>query len=588
MHVKKKVGVIAGSLEHVSAFSHIEALADRYDLTIFCKYDENMTKIFPSNLVFKLFENVPDMPGYLRGLEDELYTMDLIVCMDIGTLASFQGVRAAKKNKIPILFFVEKKDVDSEALQHNLSSIRSELEKTPHLIFAAHSSILDWLVENGFDANKIVLLGQKVSSKRFKPDAGLRQKFRKYASLSEDDIIILSMERFESKAAIEEYISLLRFLRLHGNNLFRRIKFLFVGDGPFSDSLKYMISEHGLSQHVRFLHQDPRPIMRDIYSSTDFMLCLTERSPAELRPVIEANCCGVTPIFVPVAFEAMWPKDAGAIFVGGKTQALGRLLLEECSKYDWQASAQISQLLAGKAFDVKPIVETVFDAVEGLFALNEGKSRKPISAEILLEAKQLSNSGKEQEALGFIDQKLKEISVGDIKMRASLLAIKGQTLIRCHRIEDARVVLEQSVELQNHSEEVYIALAKIALKTFSYEEALFYYRKSLAAYPNCYEALFGMGMVFKNLNMYAEAIYWLEKSILSKPDSKQAILAFSQACLNYDHTRTAIEHVLKIRETIDHSAALTLALGQLYMKDGKVQEGKLLLTQALEDEKKIV
>ncbi|MGE0174105.1 MAG: glycosyltransferase [Oligoflexales bacterium] len=588
MSVKKKIGVISGSLEHVSAFSHIEVLGDRYDLTVFSKHDENLTKIYPSKLSYKLFENVPDMPGYLRGVEDELYAMDLIICMDIGSLASFQGVRSAKKNKIPILFFVEKKDISTEASQHNLSSIRNEIDKTPHLIFAAHNSISDWLVENGFDSNKIVLLTQKVSAKRFKPEPSFRQKFRNYAGLYTDDIIFLITERFESKSLMEEYVALLRYLRLHGNTIFRRIKFLFVGDGPMSDSLKYMISENGLSQNVKFLHQDPRPIMQDIYSSSDFMLCLDHKSPSELRPVIEANCCGVIPVFVPNTFEELWPKDTGAIFVAGKSQVLGRLILEECATYNWQESSQVIHLLGSKAFDVKPIVETIFDAVEGLFALNEGKSRKPVSAEIISDAKRLSTSSNEQDALLFVDQKLKEISISDVKMRAALLGIKGQTLMRCNRLEEARVVLEQSVELQNHSEDAYIALAKIALKTFSYEEALFYYRKALAAFPNCYEALFGMGMVFKNLNMYGESIYWFEKSILSKPDSKQAILAFSQSCLNYEHTRTAIDHMLKIRDTIDHSPALTLALGQLYMKDGKFQEGKKLLSQALEDEKKAV
>src|SRR5438105_4271673 len=100
---KPKVAIVAGEVTSPRALAPFEPLRDAFDVCVFALDGEALRRPEAGgNLRVRLYENAPDMPGYLRGLEEELASYDAVIGVETSRLATFQAVRAARKHGLPL------------------------------------------------------------------------------------------------------------------------------------------------------------------------------------------------------------------------------------------------------------------------------------------------------------------------------------------------------------------------------------------------------------------------------------------------------------------------------------------------------
>ena len=97
MSKRQQIAIVCGAMERPRILQTMEPLASRFDLTVFAIYDENLAGNLVSPFKIRLFESVNDMPGYLRGLEDQLDGFDIIIGLEASKLASFPSPAGREK-----------------------------------------------------------------------------------------------------------------------------------------------------------------------------------------------------------------------------------------------------------------------------------------------------------------------------------------------------------------------------------------------------------------------------------------------------------------------------------------------------------
>ena len=101
---RKKVAYVAGVLEDWRHLSMFENLRD-FDVEVHAISQQEILSHYRSNLKLFIYENVTDMPGYMRGIEERISDSNIIVSREISRLSTFQATRIAQKYDIPIVNF---------------------------------------------------------------------------------------------------------------------------------------------------------------------------------------------------------------------------------------------------------------------------------------------------------------------------------------------------------------------------------------------------------------------------------------------------------------------------------------------------
>ena len=106
MTARPKVAIVAGELQSPRFLALFESLKHDFDVCVYALDLCNVVDRHGTSLKIRVFENIQDMPGYMRGLEDELASCNLIVGIETSRLSTFQAVRAARKYGIPMVVVV--------------------------------------------------------------------------------------------------------------------------------------------------------------------------------------------------------------------------------------------------------------------------------------------------------------------------------------------------------------------------------------------------------------------------------------------------------------------------------------------------
>ncbi len=188
---KPRIEIVADHLKSPRQLFLFEQLSPLFEVTLNTIENSPFLRTYTSSLPVRVFPNVPDMPSYMRQLEDFLKTADLVLGLGTANLASFQAIRIAQKHGIPFLSIVTDTLPFLYSEFPNIRSVQQDIFENATLFLAAYQESADVLKIEGVPSDKVESLKGCIDFKRLEPSLKRREKFRKHIKIEESQHLIL-------------------------------------------------------------------------------------------------------------------------------------------------------------------------------------------------------------------------------------------------------------------------------------------------------------------------------------------------------------------------------------------------------------
>ena len=109
-----------------------------------------------------------------------------------------------------------------------------------------------------------------------------------------------------------------------------------------------------------------------------------------------------------------------------------------------------------------------------------------------------------------------------------------------------------------------------------------FFKRALSKKENDGGSLLGIGLIHRRLGLTQETCYWVQRCLNVDDTNQKAISTLSQSCLDTDKIPEAIEVMESAIESYGEKPSFMMTLARLYIKDGQVTKGNLLLDEALD------
>lgn len=587
MDGKTRVSYVARSQNTIDMAALLEQLSVFYHVTIHVLDSEAIFQKYPTGINLKIYHPIEDMPGYMKGLEEEVASADVVIVHGLSQLGSFQGVRAALRFEKPILGIMDESQPTLYRNYHNIRAVRRDLINNVDRWIATHIQAKSILLMEGAEEAKITMASYGVDVDKYSFSAAGREKFRKLAGLGSDDIVILYFGELETCYRPSDLLLTLKYLKMWSPEIAEKVRILFAGNGSLDRDLKMQCLELGIGRQVAFLHNDLAALERDVYCASDFIVNLRNGDvnfelPTPLQ-ILNAMACGVTPILSPGSPASEWVRECGVILSQDTFNDLGDSLVGYL-----QNGTSISDIkehntsFIHKHFAASKIAKSWCSVIEQeLNRISDMFQRDRFAwQEFISSVGRLRNEGKPDAALESIEDWLCRVIENPTK-RCEILNLKGEILVDQNQLDDATDALALAIEVDASNIRSYLTLGRISVLSHSLEEAIAFYKRALAYEPNSVEAFMGIGMVYLRGKLFDQAIAWMIESVKRNRDNQKAVVALTQACLQNPSIKQSITAMENAMEWVGDHPTVMMALGQLYLRDGRIEEGRKLLDRAL-------
>jgi len=194
-----------------------------------------VTVIRPSIVKIPLIDYVSLMFSHKKEIDRQIREFNPDVIVSLGIVAYLAG-RAAKKNKIPFVYYwidVSHRLIPVKFLQPIGWMIERMNLKLADKIFVINKKLGYYVIRNGADPKKVVVLGAGIYLDKFDPNLNgsfIRERY----GISENDIVLFFMGWLYKFSGLREVA--LKLLEVGIKNM----KLLIVGDGDLYDELQEM------------------------------------------------------------------------------------------------------------------------------------------------------------------------------------------------------------------------------------------------------------------------------------------------------------------------------------------------------------
>ncbi len=587
---RRRIVIVVGKPDDIRLLDLFEPLTKTFEIIACVIQHEETLNHYRSSVKIKVFRDIPDMPGYMRGLDDEITTADLVIALETSRLSTFQATRAALKLSKPVLVFVQETVPFFYSNLQNVRAVQTDVLENASGFIAMSTAAQEMLLVEGVQPGKIKLMLPAICLSQFQPEQRLREKFRGYVGMDKEDFVALFKDDLHPAHQPQDILAALRIVQAKNTQLFSKLKVVFAGAGPLADELKYQAYDQGLGKSVFFLHQNTEPFLRDLFCAADVLLTARETGPRiPKRWILEAASTGCVPVLQASNPVVSWlephvmtlaefaPMNVADLFLHFLSDpadlSLRRKGLREKINADFDANHRHDELTK--------IIESHLEGVP-----YEIKRQKNDFAKSHEEAVELVSKGQFGSGLQIIEDLLK-LPGNQSAMRAELLRLKGDALLGQGHLEKASEVYSEGVALDDQNWRAFLGLAQIAYASHANEECLKLYKKVLARDSNNYKALLGIGLIYRRAKMHEEALFWLVKATSFQGPDKKAVFALAQACLECENDAIAIRVLEHVLDTVGEDNSLTLALGRIYLRFGMIERGKELLAKVMDKPLKV-
>jgi glycosyltransferase involved in cell wall biosynthesis len=584
MH-RPKIAVVAGELRHPRILTMVAPLRDVFDVTVYALDGERLLDRHGTGLKVRVFENINDMPGYLRGLEEELASADFILGFETSRLGTFQAVRAARRHGIPMGVVVSEFHPFFYEKYANIRAIQFDICNKAERFWVTSQASADCLKLDYVPKESVGVLGPAIDQSKFKPSPAGREKFRKYVGIEPDDFVVLFHHELEAWNRPEVLVQAMATVRKQLGPSGARLRAMFVGQGAAAMDLKYRSFDLGLGKQIKFLHQDPEPFIVDLYAAADLQLVpraqRTEFHEDFPLPVLEGMATGLVPLVGAGSLAQELAGGVGYVFADDTPQSLAAELFKVLQSPTHHAAESRRAVERVEArFSVTAVTTPLVADIRALLVQRGTPIVKRSADDVVASVRDDLSRGAEQDAL----VKIEEAMLGGVKLapaRAELFCLRGDAYYGLGEIEKAMQSYSEAMKLNDKDFRALRGLGFVAWQGHSNEEALVFFKKAIALKEDDGDTMLGIGLVFRRLGLNDEALFWLEKSVLAPVPPAAGIVALAQACAQ---TKTAAKGIAVLERVIDalgENHSLMVTLGQLYLNDGQTEEGNAILQKAL-------
>jgi glycosyltransferase involved in cell wall biosynthesis len=585
MNKRPRISIVVGELLQPRILGMFEALAEAFDICIYALDSEGLIDSHGTGLKLRLFENIEDMPGYMRGVEDELAGSAAIIAFETSRLSTFQAVRAARKYNIPLgVMATEYRPFFYDSFQ-NIRAIQFDICNKADMFWPTSNQAADNLRLDHVPEEAIKVINPVIDSTKFHVSPEGRLRFREYIKLSPADFVVLfygDLETFNRPLDVLNSMSLLS--REMGKDA-DHVKLIFAGNGSAAMDLKYRSFDKGLGSKVMFLHQAPDPFLADLYNACDAIIApkpdKTEFHEDLPLSVMEAMACGAIPIVTAgsVAHElagsacvSITDNSFQSMFVGLKKLVSSRGEVTRLTEaVEVHAKEQFSRKVSGENFigDVWTLIEESKERREEMFCIDDFTER----------VANWIQEGNETEALHAIEDALLNHE-DSLQLKSELNQLKGDVKFAQGELDGATESYTVSVQIDNSKYKSFRGLGYVAWQSHANEDSLVFFRRALALKEDDQTTILGIGLVYRRLGLLEEALFWLEKAV-GPGDSTRAIVALSQACLECSRPQSGIDVIERVIEVAGEKTPLLMSLGQLHINNGNAITGRKFLEKAM-------
>ena len=549
-----------------------EKLAQWHDVCLCLLVPKGAYKLPETSVQLKLFEEISDMQGYLRGLEDELVGSDIVFSFQTVHLSTFQAVRSGLRHGFPVCVIAEDSEPYAYQSYPNLRAIQSDVHEhasgflclstfTQDVLKAEgirseiiHSFTLPILVQDSFRRNK------------------QREKFRNYINLRSDEQLITWLGNSSVQKEIPDFLRALQQLRRINPVVAQQTRILFVIPQSESEEFKYLAHDLGLVRQVMFMHQDVSLFKHDLYAASDAVL-VPWTNPYKGYPcqLVDAVQQGALAIVAQGSFNHQLIGQRSLPF---QQESLLGLV------HAMQQIGERSRLV--DALDSNSIVGNVAEELLSFISsveISRTNSGDNIQS-LLAKLEHSVHMSQLTEAKIFAEDLTLRLG-GQHPLMDQVLVLKGQIAYADREWEQAMNYFGEALGLQPRNINALLGLGQICFHTHSYEDAQRFFRKVLSAEPNCHQAFLGLGLLNQKIQDMDEALFWLKKALEGEKSQVLALTAIIQIALECIDAYESIRLLEDLRESGIDTSNLKIALGQCYIRTGDVEAGNALINQAI-------
>jgi len=587
MSVKKKLALVAGNLTDWRMLAPFETLKD-FEVEVHAIHSKELLNNYRSNLKLYIYENISDMPGYMRGLEDRVHSASIVVSLEPSTLATFQTVRIAKKYSLPCVVLVTEYRPGFYDSHQNIKAIQDDNFKSASAFIALSSKSKNLLQLNQVESQRIYQISGAVSSHIPNDYETRRDRFRKHTSFSPTDIVVGIFADLNKSFDAKRLFNAMKLLKSRDPYRSGNLKFVVIGDGEEAQAFKYQAFESGVGSRVMFLHEDYQRYYWDLMASLDIALHM-EPIPNHL----ELHETFPRHLLDAAAYKTTIMTSTGSVCA----QVLGDLAnrLDDDSEYGLSEAfgnyldAHNSQLtksitnsdLALSLFSPQSISAVMNDILGMVMKQNSDRNPQDEINFYIDEAKKHLRRQAPEEALVLLE----ELLLRDLPhpwIAGQVWKLKGDAFMLCGRQDEAVEAFAFGIEVDPKNWEAYGALGFASLYGHSYKDAITFFKKALAIQTDAVDIQLGLGIAFNRNNMHGESLYWLRKATIESGHQSKAMTVLIQSCMETPQVELGIAALEKVLDSIGESGRLLMALGRLYMKCGRSIEGNDLVQKALD------
>ena len=187
------------------------------------------------------------------------------------------------------------------------------LSRLADLIIVNSNSGYDYHLENGYPADRMVVIPNGIDTVKFSPDSEVRQRQRSAWGINENHILVGIVGRFDPMKDHRTFLQAAR--EVLSKNL--NVIFVCIGDGDkeYLADLQRYADELDLSDYILW-----KPVMRNVesvYNALDILVSTSSFGEGFSNTIAEAMSCGVRCVATNVGDSEMIISDTGIIVPPG-------------------------------------------------------------------------------------------------------------------------------------------------------------------------------------------------------------------------------------------------------------------------------
>lgn len=503
----------------------------------------------------------PDDSGCIGNIKHHLSCAHAVVQIGSNVLKYHYISNSLRKLNIPYISIV----LDSlvEFTDNDWLVFSDNLENSAKVLLS-HEVALQLKKDIGTSGKYAINFESLIEGLAYGFNINLRNKFRKYLKVAEEDVLIMLTVREEWyvwKLIIQCIV------RYQAQNKQSKLKLL-VCSADIPDSIKYNVLDSGLKSSVLFLSQNITDFQIDLYCAVDVLVDAENLFYGMYSSgLILPRACGL--------------RVLSSFFRDQELLSNPQLALNKFYSVFSRAVSKVTEVARQNSEASPLLIKNLIDQV-----IKEKLSMSPIERQTLTELgeslERYIRLNDQESSLGIIKDLDERVDTFSPRELSYVLRLKADLELKRGNLNRAMELYDSSVSSYQKNWQSYLGLAKVALMSKAHEEALMFFRKVLVLQPSNAEAFSGVGQVHRIVGMVEESIYWFHKAVLmNSHEENKYILELCQAALLCEEVEKPIQVLESLDDKSLNGSPVVMALGQLYLKAGEFEKGQAMVAKAL-------